>query len=235
MQCEQVLGNASFGGGAQPQLRYGLSISAAESAHRIDTWASQLWGSAVLPLRSIPDAAGCSLTELDGECSHSRNVRSNPPWCLRDTHTHINAHTCTHAHAHAHAHIHTHARTCAGRGSTVVAADVLWSDPVSEPGLQENDQRGVGLTFGPDVTQVRPPRQLAGSACLVPSGECASGKGKLRGAGVTGHALWLLEKCLLEDYLMEQRSRGVGATEHAFCLLEMPFLEDCLMDERVGV
>jgi hypothetical protein len=36
----------------------------------------------------------------------------------------------------------------------VVAADVLWSDPVMEPGIQENVQRGVGLTFGPDITQV---------------------------------------------------------------------------------
>lgn len=40
----------------------------------------------------------------------------------------------------------------------MVAADVLWSDPVMEPGLRENEQRGVGLTFGPDVTQV----------CLLP-------------------------------------------------------------------
>ena len=36
----------------------------------------------------------------------------------------------------------------------MVAADVLWSDPVMEPGIQENVQRGVGLTFGPDITQV---------------------------------------------------------------------------------
>lgn len=31
---------------------------------------------------------------------------------------------------------------------------MLWSDPVAEPGLQINEARGVGLTFGPDVTQV---------------------------------------------------------------------------------
>eukprot|EP00955_Chlamydomonas_euryale_P090861 364577-Chlamydomonas_euryale.AAC.27 len=40
----------------------------------------------------------------------------------------------------------------AGRGVSVIAADVLWSDPVCEPGLRNNDARGVGLTFGPDVT-----------------------------------------------------------------------------------
>lgn len=45
-------------------------------------------------------------------------------------------------------------QSVAGCGSSVVAADVLWSDPVVEPGLQINDARGVGLTFGPDVTQV---------------------------------------------------------------------------------
>lgn len=45
-------------------------------------------------------------------------------------------------------------QSAAGCGSSVVAADVLWSDPVVEPGLQINDARGVGLTFGPDVTQV---------------------------------------------------------------------------------
>ena len=37
----------------------------------------------------------------------------------------------------------------------MVAADVLWSDPVGEPGMQVNEARGVGLVFGPDVTQVR--------------------------------------------------------------------------------
>ena len=41
-----------------------------------------------------------------------------------------------------------------GIGSSVVAADVLWSDPVAEPGLRANVARGVGLIFGPDVTQV---------------------------------------------------------------------------------
>ena len=41
-----------------------------------------------------------------------------------------------------------------GVGSSVVAADVLWSDPVAEPGLRANAARGVGLIFGPDITQV---------------------------------------------------------------------------------
>lgn len=41
-----------------------------------------------------------------------------------------------------------------GRGSTVVATNVLWSDPVATPGLEPNTCRGVGVTFGPDVTQV---------------------------------------------------------------------------------
>ena len=42
----------------------------------------------------------------------------------------------------------------AGAGKAVVATDVMWSDPAAEPGLVENDARGVGLLFGPDVTQV---------------------------------------------------------------------------------
>ncbi len=41
-----------------------------------------------------------------------------------------------------------------GMGSTVLATDVLWSDPVKQPGLQTNDVRGVGLVYGPDVTEM---------------------------------------------------------------------------------
>ena len=48
----------------------------------------------------------------------------------------------------------THAPVCTGLGTSVVAADVLWSDPIAQNGLQVNEARGVGLTFGPDVTQV---------------------------------------------------------------------------------
>ena len=41
-----------------------------------------------------------------------------------------------------------------GAGKSVIATDVLWSDPAPEPGLVENEARGVGLLFGPDITQV---------------------------------------------------------------------------------
>ena len=41
-----------------------------------------------------------------------------------------------------------------GAGKSVVATDVLWSDPSNQPGLMENEARGVGLLFGPDITQV---------------------------------------------------------------------------------
>ncbi|EFJ50937.1 hypothetical protein VOLCADRAFT_103728 [Volvox carteri f. nagariensis] len=40
-----------------------------------------------------------------------------------------------------------------GVGSSLVATDVLWSDPVAAPGFFENDARGVGLVFGPDITE----------------------------------------------------------------------------------
>ncbi len=42
----------------------------------------------------------------------------------------------------------------AGAGKSVIATDVLWSDPAPQPGLVENEARGVGLLFGPDITQV---------------------------------------------------------------------------------
>lgn len=41
-----------------------------------------------------------------------------------------------------------------GAGKSVIATDVLWSDPSNQPGLMENAARGVGLLFGPDITQV---------------------------------------------------------------------------------
>lgn len=41
-----------------------------------------------------------------------------------------------------------------GAGKSVVATDVMWSDPAPKPGLVENEARGVGLLFGPDITQV---------------------------------------------------------------------------------
>ena len=37
--------------------------------------------------------------------------------------------------------------------STLLPSDVLWSDPVSELGIQQNSARGVGLVFGPDKTE----------------------------------------------------------------------------------
>jgi hypothetical protein len=57
-----------------------------------------------------------------------------------------------------------------------VACDVLWSDPVMQEGLRENEARGgTGCIFGPDVTEVcRPGAAFAmqpllhGSALSVP-------------------------------------------------------------------
>lgn len=48
-----------------------------------------------------------------------------------------------------------------GIGATMIATDVMWSDPVAEPGLRTNDARGVGLVFGPDATQVRPSSRVS--------------------------------------------------------------------------
>mmetsp|Transcript_2159 Transcript_2159/g.6377 ORF Transcript_2159/g.6377 Transcript_2159/m.6377 type:complete len:379 (-) Transcript_2159:210-1346(-) len=41
-----------------------------------------------------------------------------------------------------------------GLGATQLATDVMWSDPVIEEGLQFNEDRGIGLMFGPDQTQL---------------------------------------------------------------------------------
>mmetsp|Transcript_4314 Transcript_4314/g.27480 ORF Transcript_4314/g.27480 Transcript_4314/m.27480 type:complete len:639 (+) Transcript_4314:214-2130(+) len=40
-----------------------------------------------------------------------------------------------------------------GIGHKAVPADILWSDPGPDNGLKENLERGVGLVFGPDITQ----------------------------------------------------------------------------------
>lgn len=40
----------------------------------------------------------------------------------------------------------------AGSLKNLVACDVLWSDPVNEPGIRVNEARGCGTVFGPDVT-----------------------------------------------------------------------------------
>ena len=52
-----------------------------------------------------------------------------------------------------------------GAGKSVVATDVMWSDPAPGPGLVENEARGVGLLFGPDVTQVTKPSSLHVPLC----------------------------------------------------------------------
>ena len=41
-----------------------------------------------------------------------------------------------------------------GLGASRLASDVLWSDPVGDPGFQPNVARGVGMCFGPDITEV---------------------------------------------------------------------------------
>ena len=40
-----------------------------------------------------------------------------------------------------------------GLGARTLATDVLWSDPVREDGISINEGRGVGLCFGPDITE----------------------------------------------------------------------------------
>ncbi|GBG93016.1 hypothetical protein CBR_g58154 [Chara braunii] len=40
-----------------------------------------------------------------------------------------------------------------GTGMSAILGDILWSDPSSEPGLKPNDGRGIGLLFGPDITE----------------------------------------------------------------------------------
>lgn len=39
-----------------------------------------------------------------------------------------------------------------GSLKNLVACDVLWSDPVNDPGIRVNEARGCGTVFGPDVT-----------------------------------------------------------------------------------
>lgn len=40
-----------------------------------------------------------------------------------------------------------------GMGSASTASDVLWSDPTNLLGMVENGTRGIGMLFGPDVTE----------------------------------------------------------------------------------
>ncbi|KAJ0806448.1 putative protein-serine/threonine phosphatase [Helianthus annuus] len=38
-------------------------------------------------------------------------------------------------------------------GPNLIPGDVLWSDPSMKPGLSPNDERGIGLLWGPDCTE----------------------------------------------------------------------------------
>jgi serine/threonine-protein phosphatase 5 len=38
-------------------------------------------------------------------------------------------------------------------GQNLIPGDVLWSDPSLEMGLSPNKERGIGLLWGPDITQ----------------------------------------------------------------------------------
>ena len=40
-----------------------------------------------------------------------------------------------------------------GLGASRLAADVQWSDPTKTPGFFENEARGIGMTFGPEITE----------------------------------------------------------------------------------
>lgn len=52
-----------------------------------------------------------------------------------------------------------------GTGAARLATDVLWSDPLLDPGFHFNTTRNIGMVFGPDVTQAR--RAADGSAGKV--------------------------------------------------------------------
>lgn len=38
-------------------------------------------------------------------------------------------------------------------GSNLIPGDVLWSDPSPKPGISPNEERGIGLLWGPDCTE----------------------------------------------------------------------------------
>jgi serine/threonine-protein phosphatase 5 len=38
-------------------------------------------------------------------------------------------------------------------GQNLIPGDVLWSDPSLQMGLSPNQERGIGLLWGPDITQ----------------------------------------------------------------------------------
>lgn len=39
------------------------------------------------------------------------------------------------------------------QGANLIPGDVLWSDPSNKPGLSPNKDRGIGLLWGPDMTE----------------------------------------------------------------------------------
>ncbi|KAJ4811230.1 Serine/threonine-protein phosphatase [Rhynchospora pubera] len=39
------------------------------------------------------------------------------------------------------------------QGANLIPGDVLWSDPSNKPGLSPNKERGIGLLWGPDMTE----------------------------------------------------------------------------------
>lgn len=39
------------------------------------------------------------------------------------------------------------------QGINLIPGDVLWSDPSNKPGLSPNNDRGIGLLWGPDMTE----------------------------------------------------------------------------------
>lgn len=39
------------------------------------------------------------------------------------------------------------------KGSNLIPGDILWSDPSLELGISPNNERGIGLLWGPDVTE----------------------------------------------------------------------------------
>jgi serine/threonine-protein phosphatase 5 len=39
------------------------------------------------------------------------------------------------------------------QGANLIPGDVLWSDPSNKPGLSPNKDRGIGLLWGPNMTE----------------------------------------------------------------------------------
>lgn len=116
-------------------------------------------------------------------------------------------------------------RVMSGVGKSVVATDVLWSDPSAQPGLVENEARGVGLLFGPDITQVPPPP----SPC-PPQAHCnGTSMDRMVVACDTGRLQHRLLRCWLcqQKYLqaaveIRLSSLQLSKAEHVLLLVNMP-------------